>query len=328
MKNFYIEIREDEILELLKPWLIREYSNKQIRWQIIKAKETKRMLKKRYAQSIGQIFSRKSTNSTKTHRTPNYVNQRYSETWNKYRLLDPGDVDDSTKTIFLEWGGRGYVAQPLAAHRCHLLGLSRALDRLGSSTVLEVGAGPGITLFALSSIHPEIDFTGVELTGAGVQAAVSLQKAPLPEAIDCIAPAAVKSRTAHQRISFNQGDAQALPFADQSFDLVITRQAIEQMEQIHPRVFAEIHRVARRHAIFVEPLPDFNRTLLQKIGTGTKNYITVESAKLRNHGFEPIFQFDDWPHKITNGVGMVVCRKLVEAGLEGAGTRFRAELSA
>ena len=176
--------------------------------------------------------------------------------------------------------------------------------------MLEVGAGPGNNLLALSAVFPDIEFTGAELTEAGAATARSAQQAPLPGGVGHFAPLPVKSRTAHQRIRFNQSDVQDLPFPDRAFDLIYTRLAIEQMEQIRDRAFAEIHRVTKSFAVFVEPFPDFNREPLMSLATRTKNYISLPVDELPRYGFEPVFRFSDWPHKITNGAGMVVCRKI------------------
>ena len=191
-----------------------------------------------------------------------------------------------------------------------MLGIAKAIESLKPASVLEIGAGPGINLLALSAVFPGIEFTGAELTAAGVEAARSAQQAPLPEGVGHFAPMPVKSRTAHQRISFNQSDVQSLPFPDLAFDLVYTRLAVEQMEQIRDRALGEIHRVVKSYAVFVEPFPDFNREPLMSLATRAKNYISLTVDELPRYGFEPVFRFSDWPHRITNGAGMVVCRRI------------------
>src|SRR5690606_15819330 len=108
------------------------------------------------------------------------------------------------------------------------------------------------------AVFPEIAFAGAELTPSGVAAARSVQGEPLPDGVERFAPMPVQSRTAHQRIDFNQADARSLPFADDSFDLVFTRLAVEQMEAIRDEALAEIRRVTRSYVVFVEPFADFN----------------------------------------------------------------------
>ena len=82
------------------------------------------------------------------------------------------------------------------------------------------------------------------------------------------------------------------------------------MEQIRDRALGEIHRVVKSYAVFVEPFPDFNREPLMSLATRAKNYISLTVDELPRYGFESVFRFSDWPHRITNGAGMVVCRKI------------------
>jgi ubiquinone/menaquinone biosynthesis C-methylase UbiE len=99
-------------------------------------------------------------------------------------------------------------------------------------------------------------------------------------------------------------------WGDETFDMVFTRLAIEQMEQIRECALSESHRVVKSHVVFVEPFKDFNLDPLQSLVTHAKNYISLNVSDLRKYGFDPIFQFADWPHKIKNGKGMIVCRKV------------------
>jgi len=124
------------------------------------------------------------------------------------------------------------------------------------------------------------------------------------------APLPVRDPTAHRRIDFRQADVREMPFADAAFDLVFTRLAVEQMEHIRDAALAEIHRVTKGYALFVEPFADFNRAPLQALATRSKNYLSLRVDELPRHGFEPVFTFSDWPHKITNAAGLVLCRKI------------------
>ena len=71
-----------------------------------------------------------------------------------------------------------------------------------------------------------------------------------------MSPEPLLSRTAHQKITFMQGNAAELPFPDRSFDLVYTVHALEQMDEIAPKALSEIARVAKKRVIFIEPFRD------------------------------------------------------------------------
>ena len=305
-----IEITEAELNTLLSPWTIRTHPIESDVWRGIRTAQTKRFRGKRFKRAVKSNllawFKPKKTG----HRTPEFVRASYSPGWAQYHLPNPMDSANSKKTVYLEWKETGYETLVFARDRCHLLGIAKVLEQLQPSSVLEIGSGPGTNLIALSAMFPDVEFSGVELTSTGVEAAKSVQSVALPDVIEQIAPLPVKSRTAHQRISFQEGDARSLPFPDNHFDIVFTRLAIEQMEQIRQEALAEMHRVVKSHAIFVEPLRDFNSDPLQQLATQTKNYISLNVKDLSEYGFEPIFQFAAWPHKITNGAGLIVCRKI------------------
>jgi ubiquinone/menaquinone biosynthesis C-methylase UbiE len=304
-----ISITQAEITAALEPWIIRKHSAGAFAWRKIRARKASNFHLKRLGRAVGSGVV-PLVRSTKEHRDPEYVDKHYSRSWSKFNWPDPAETPRKDNTVFLEWNGTGYETLRYGRGRCHLLGIAKAIECLKPKSVLEVGAGPGNNLLALSASFPDLELTGAELTAAGVASAKAAQEAPLPDNVKDVAPLAVHSRTAHQRISFNQSDVQNLPFPDEAFDMIYTRLAIEQMEQIRDRAFAEIHRVTKSHAVFVEPFPDFNREPLMALATEAKNYISVTVDELPKFGFQPLFRFSDWPHKITNGAGMVVCRKI------------------
>lgn len=302
-------IPAEEIAAALEPWTIRRHPARALSWRRIRLRKSRAYWKrslKRAVSGTGRPFVPPS----ERRREPDFVLEHYSETWGRYAWPDPAEPPSRANTVYLEWQGHGYEALRHGLVRCHLLGIARAVERLRPAAVLEIGAGPGINLIALAAMFPDIAFSGAELTPTGVAAARSVQDTPLPEGVGQFAPFPVASRTAHQAIDFRQADARALPFADDAFDLVFTRLALEQMESIRDAALAEIHRVTKTHALFVEPFPDFNRTRLQALATRSKNYLSLRVDELPRHGFEPLVTFSDWPHKITNAAGLVLCRKI------------------
>jgi ubiquinone/menaquinone biosynthesis C-methylase UbiE len=308
VKAAEIEISEAEIEAILAPWTIRKHAVDAPPWRAVRAKKSRTYRRKRITRAVLSALL-PSIKRAGRHRDPEFVSEHYTHTWSKYAWPDPAEPPSRENTVYLEWNDTGYEALRHGLVRIHLLGIAKAIDCLKPSSVLEIGAGPGINLVALSAAFPDVEFTGAELTASGVETAKSIQAASLPEGVERFTPMPVKSHTAHQGIDFNRCDVRSLPFADEAFDLVFTRLAIEQMEQIRDPAFVEVHRVAKSHAVFVEPFRDFNRTPLQSLATRAKNYISLNVDELVGHGFEPIFQFSDWPHKITNGAGIVVCRK-------------------
>ena len=105
-----------------------------------------------------------------------------------------------------------------------------------------------------------------------------------PEWLERYCPAPVADAGAYRRIRFEQGDACRLAFPDDSFDVVITRQALEQMNKIRDEALSEIARVARHHVVLGEPFADFNREGLRLDYVKAKEYLDLPVAELARFG--------------------------------------------
>ena len=191
--------------------------------------------------------------------------------------------------------------------RVHLLVLQNALAALAPSRVLEVGSGNGFMSMMLSAAFPKVEFTGVELTAEGVAAASELQREErLPSALAAFAPYALVDVLAFKRVTFQQGDASALPFPDKSFDVVFTSLALEQMNRVLAAALCEIRRVARRHVLMLEPFRDFNQLPEQRYYTQARDYLGIAVRDLTRHGLRATHVFSDFPAKIHRGAGLVI----------------------
>jgi ubiquinone/menaquinone biosynthesis C-methylase UbiE len=187
--------------------------------------------------------------------------------------------------------------------------LSSLVDELKPQNALEVGCGNGLNLFVLSALHPATKWGGVELTESGVAVARAIQQEPeLPKNLQDFAPGTLASVTAHREIQIQQGNVLALPFPDRSFDLVFTVLALEQMQAIGDQALSEIARVARRHAVFIEPFAEFNSTETRKHYLRHRGYLDLPVSELKRFGLDVIDIFEDMPQKLTIGAGLVICR--------------------
>ena len=124
------------------------------------------------------------------------------------------------KMLELIWG-EGYMAPGGPGNVAKLL---RGLETR-SKRILDIGCGIGGPAFEMARTH-EAEVVGIDL------------EAPL---IERATNAAVDKGLA-DRCLFQRVDAGALPFADQSFDIVVTSGAITQTEN-KPAFFAECFRV-------------------------------------------------------------------------------------
>lgn len=244
----------------------------------------------------------------KGRRDQSAIRGEYERIWADGSI--PGTSENpTTRPVPAEWRGEGLMVRRGALPRVHLLFMARAIEALNPRTVLEVGAGDGRNLFALSARFPHIDWHGVELTNSGVQRAQAVQKEDaLPEGITSYFPWPVEDPEAFRRIEFKVGNATALPHPDQSFDLVMTHLALEQMEQVRDQALTEIARVSKGDVLLLEPFADFNATPLRRNAVKAIDYLSLPVAALEQFGIEPCQVTDAFPQKVRLGNGLVVGR--------------------
>lgn len=130
---------------------------------------------------------------------------------------------------------QAYAANPVIAAQSHLSRLVEAVHPQPGARVLDVATGPGYVAAAFAEAGCEV--VGLDLTEA---------------------PLALAEQMRQQRglanLSFQVGDAEQLSFADQSFDVVVSRYALHHCEDPQ-RVLAEMARVCRlQGAVVIEDL--------------------------------------------------------------------------
>ena len=203
------------------------------------------------------------------------------------------------KRSLWQWGNRRYLASNRGGTRVRQLLLIRALDLLKPKTVLEVGCGNGINLLLLAGRFPETQFTGIDLTQEGPAAAQRIQQQNdlLPLHLQTFAPLSLQDPSAFKRVTFQTGDASALPFAPNSFDLVITVLSLEQMERIRAQALNEIARVSAGHAFMIEPFHEANATGIARRYVVARDYLRARIADLPRHGMTPLWATTDMPQE-------------------------------
>lgn len=121
----------------------------------------------------------------------------------------------------------------------------REILKVRADHILEVGCGRGEFAILLRSIFPNADITAVDFSAAAIQIA--------------------KSRQNSSNVFFQQADACFLPFENESFDLVISCECMEHVE--NPRSMAqELSRVSKRGAnVCITTENYFNGMLLARL---------------------------------------------------------------
>ena len=243
------------------------------------------------------------------HRSKEAIQAEYRQAWG----AGHGKYDVTAgpkKPAAWRWRGRKLALDGMAAARLRAPLLAAVIERLEPKKVLEVGCGNGINLFSLAGDFPDVAFTGIDLTPAGIDAAKAVQaEERLPEALAEYIPLPNPDPTAFKRINFVQGSAAELPFDDGEFDLVYTVLAVEQMERIREAALAEISRVSRGHVLMLEPFRDTNRKGLRRLYAVSRNYFRGSIADLGRFGLEPVWATDDFPQEAFLGSPLVLSRK-------------------
>jgi ubiquinone/menaquinone biosynthesis C-methylase UbiE len=298
----------DHFDRLVAPYTLESYSVSDQRWKAIVSAQHKYVNSKLLQRKLLSRFG--LTKSAASFRSPEYVKETYDRIWLDHNIPPKAKPGSSQKITYLTWRDRGLALVKGSMARSHLDRLIHLIGLLKPRRVLEVGCGSGLNLFPISMVYPEISFSGLELSKSGVDTAKKLvQMNALPEELIDFCPCPVTDRSAFRRVSFVQGTAASLPFEPESFDLVFSRLAIEQMDHIKDQVFREIARVSARNAAFIEPFSDFCQSELQRLSTIKKNHFGSPVSSLAAYRLQVDAVFDDWPQKIDQGSGLVVASK-------------------
>jgi SAM-dependent methyltransferase len=238
------------------------------------------------------------------------IAREYSDEWlsidhRSYSL----DAQPAKRSLW-QWGNQLYLASNRGGTRVRQLLLVRALEQLRAKRVLEVGCGNGINLLLLAGRFPETEFVGVDLTREGPAAAqrVQEQNELLPPHLQAFAPLSLHDPAAFKRVTFRPGDASALPFADKSFDLVITSLALEQMERIRAQALNEIARVSAGHALMIEPFREANESGISRRYVVARDYLRARIADLPKHGMTPVWATTDMPQEAFLKAAVVLAK--------------------
>lgn len=133
--------------------------------------------------------------------------------------------------------------------------------------VLSVGCGPGVILGAVCALHPSLRGTGIDIS---------------PDRVD----QAVRRNRENPRMKFVRGDAHAMQFPAESFDLVYCRMLLQYLQK-KERAVGELVRVCKRGGRVL--LQDLDGQLLWHYPEDPTLQRAVEKAMnaLGQAGFDP-----------------------------------------
>ena len=138
-------------------------------------------------------------------------------------------------------------------------------------------------------MFPDINFSGLELTSGGFNYATKFQEGKFPQHLIDFSPRPLVDTESFKRINFFQGSATQMPFKDNSFDLIYSSLALEQMKRFQIQVLREIHRVGSGVISLFEPFADFNSSFYRKAYIFTESMFNASLSDLKKIGFHNIF---------------------------------------
>jgi SAM-dependent methyltransferase len=295
----------EEIDAAVRPFITKRVPVSSADWKEIYDREAKKERKIYRKQKWRSILPWK-----KQARPQALVSDHYETHWTEIPWPKTNNPDPNERGIVSIWDDEGMLIRRYGRKRAHHLLFARVVRELKPKTALEVGCGNGINLLIMATLFPEIQWTGVELTEAGVQTGKSIQKeAELPAVLREFSAEPVVDPTAHKRVTMRQGDASKLPFRDGEFDLVFSFQALEQMNAIRDAAVSEMARVAKWWVVGTEPFAEWNQSEIQEHYMKARGYLDLSVDELPKFGLKPILVFGEWPHKLQSGAGLVAAEK-------------------
>lgn len=129
------------------------------------------------------------------------------------------------------------------------------LAKLQFRSVLEVGAGELTFMHSLyDRFGPSLDLYGFDITLNRVLHGLRF------------------AQSRQMPVTVVQADGTAIPFPDNSFDLVVSHHALEQMPTIFRDAISEMIRVSRKHIVLFEPFYQ-SASILEKLRMRTADYV-------------------------------------------------------
>jgi SAM-dependent methyltransferase len=304
LPEYNFKVGASEIEEIMVKHTRQKFDISDPAWQIIAKSEisNRRLGLRRWLKRVWT--------SGRNAREQTDVRSGYETHWSLAESVERYIAGLNDRTLAVEWNHRGFVIEPQALRKVHMLYLMRAIELLKPRRVLEIGCGNGNIVLTLAARFPTIDFVGLELTRNGVAVGQAVQElSELPLSFVLSTPQPLLDLAAHRRVKLHVGDASSMPFPNDSFDLIYSRLALEQMEQVREKVLREISRVSNQAVVLIEPWKDYNEKspgcdYVQRMG-----YFSAKISDMRKFGFKVLMNTQEIPQKVQFNAGPVVAVK-------------------
>jgi ubiquinone/menaquinone biosynthesis C-methylase UbiE len=300
--NNSINLTFEEQWSCISPYIIIDKNFKEIENSISK---------KIYKDCIKKIFLRKNLKIGQkkfNNRSENFVINAYNDKW--ISRDNKTSTEQGAANLAVTWNSSRFVVKGSALRKLQTLRIMKLIEKIKPRSVIDIGSGNGERVLQLSCRFPEIEFTGLELTPGGVETAKNIQSLDkIPDVLVKFSPQKLINLTAHKNAKFVCSSAKNIPFKDNSFDLVYSSLALEQMEFIREQVMKEIFRVSNKYVSFYEAFRDYNKKILHWSYIYSKSYFKGKIDDLRQLGFREIEVLSNIPQKVYMNAVFVIAKK-------------------
>ena len=240
-------------------------------------------------------------------RTQKFTKDRYNRIWGVSDFINDFDVKNK-KNILLHYYENLFFSSSSLTTKIQQFLIITKIKELNPHSVLEVGCGSGITLKLLSDIYEKIQFYGIDQSEVGIDFAKKFNNKRLDsiftEPLNFDFKYLSKTNT-----KLEVQDAKKLNFTNQSFDLVFTNLALEQMDNIKLEVLSEIKRVSNKYIVLIEPFKNLNRFGIRYLHHKSKQYFNLNHKDLQDDKFEILDFYHELPALLSLNYGMLVLKR-------------------
>ena len=166
----------------------------------------------------------------------------------------------------------------------------------------------GTNIFFLATYFKKKKFSGLELTKTGTKLSKKILSKNIPKEIFYGFPVKPNIHKLNNCTFFN-GDAKKIKFNDNSFELVFSLTALENMDHIKNDVIHEMIRVSSKYVIFIEPFRDCNSNLLKILHHRGSKYFNLKINELKKFPLKIISVEKEVVQKISLSHLIVICEK-------------------
>ncbi len=240
-------------------------------------------------------------------RTQKFTKDRYIRIWQVSDFKNHFDIK-SKKNISLHYYENLFLSSNSLTTKIQQFLIIKKIHELKPNSVLEVGCGPGITLKLLSDVYEKIQFCGIDQSEVGIDFAKNFNNKKL----DFIFTEKLNfdfKYIAETNTKLEVQDAKKLKYINQSFDLVFTNLALEQMNNIKLEVLSEIKRISKKYIILIEPFKNLNKFGIRYLHHTSKQYFNLNHKDLQDDEFEIIDFYDELPALLSLNYGMLVLKR-------------------